>query len=85
MNSILTLIITYIFNPILETSAAIFVIKTQSHRSLRLQISDLIFYLCTILTLLLFPSEHAVFMWMFGLLLYLVYIQKNKLMKYIST
>ena len=74
MNSILTLIITYIFNPILEASAGIFVIKTQSHRSLRLQISDLIFYLCTILTLLLFPSEHPVFMWIFGLLLYLVYI-----------
>ena len=74
MNSILTLIITYIFNPILEASAGIFVIKTQSHRSLRLQISDLAFYLCTILTLLLFPSEHPVFMWIFGLLLYLVYI-----------
>lgn len=74
MNSILTLIITYIFNPILEASAAICVIKTQSHRSLRLQISDLIFYLCTILTLLLFPSEYPFFMWIFGLLLYLVYI-----------
>ena len=74
MNSILTLIITYIFNPILETSAGIFVIKTQSHRSLRLQISDLIFYLCTILTLLLFPSEHPFFMWVFGLLLYLIYV-----------
>ena len=56
MNSILTLIITYFLNPVLETSAGICAIKTQSHRSLRLQISDLIFYLCTILTLLLFPS-----------------------------
>ena len=53
MNSILTLIITYFLNPVLETSAGIFMIKTQIHQSLRLQISDLIFYLCTILTLLL--------------------------------
>ena len=74
MNSILTLIITYIFNPILETSAAIFVIKTQSHRSLRLRFSDFILYLSMILTLLLFSSDHPVFMWVFGLLLYLVYI-----------
>ena len=74
MNSILTLIITYIFNPILETSTGIFVIKTQSHRSLRLRFSDFIFYLSTILTLLLFSSDHPVFMWVFGLLLYLVYI-----------
>lgn len=74
MNSILTLIITYFLNPVLETSAGICAIKTQSHRSLRLQISDLIFYLCTILTLLLFPSEHPFFMWVFGLLLYLIYV-----------
>ena len=74
MNSILTLIITYIFNPILETSAGIFVIKTQSHRSLRLRPSDFILYLNMILTLLLFSSDHPVFMWVFGLLLYLVYI-----------
>lgn len=74
MNSILTLIITYIFNPILETSAGIFVIKTQSHRSLRLRFSDFILYLSMILTLLLFSSDHPVFMWVFGLLLYLVYI-----------
>ena len=74
MNSILTLIITYFLNPVLETSAGIFMIKTQSHQSLRLQISDLIFYLCTILTLLLFPSEQPFFMWVFGLLLYLVYV-----------
>ena len=74
MNSILTLIITYIFNPTLETSAGIFVIKTQSHRSLRLRPSDFILYLNMILTLLLFSSDHPVFMWMFGLLLYLVYI-----------
>ena len=74
MNSILTLIITYILNPVLETSAGIFVIKIESHQSLRLRISDLIFYLCTILTLLLFPSDHPVFRWVFGLLLYLVYI-----------
>lgn len=73
MNSILTLIITYIFNPILETSAGIFVIKTQSHRSLRLRPSDFILYLNMILTLLLFSSDHPVFMWVFGLLLYLVY------------
>ena len=68
MNSILTLIITYFLNPVLETSAGIFMIKTQSHQSLRLQISDLIFYLCTILTLLLFPSEQPFFLWVFGLL-----------------
>ena len=74
MNSILTLIITYIFNPILETSAGIFVIKTQSHRSLRLRFSDFILYLSMILTLLLFSSDHPVFMWVFGLLLYFVYI-----------
>lgn len=74
MNSILTFIITYILNPILEASAGIFVIKTQSHQSLRFRISDFIFYLCTILTVLLFPSEHPLFMWVFGLLLYLVYI-----------
>ena len=74
MNSILTLIITYIFNPILETSAAICAIKTQSHRSLRLRFSDFILYLSMILTLLLFSSDHPVFMWVFGLLLYLVYI-----------
>ena len=74
MNSILTLIITYFLNPVLETSAGIFMIKTQIHQSLRLQISDLIFYLCTILTLLLFPSEQPFFMWVFGLLLYLVYV-----------
>ena len=74
MNSILTLIITYIFNPILETSAGICAIKTQSHRSLRLRFSDFILYLSMILTLLLFSSDHPVFMWVFGLLLYLVYI-----------
>lgn len=74
MNSILILIITYILNPILETSAGIFVIKTQSHRSLRLRPSDFILYLNMILTLLLFSSDHPVFMWVFGLLLYLVYI-----------
>ena len=74
MNSILTLIITYIFNPILETSAAICAIKTQSHQSRRLRFSDFILYLSMILTLLLFSSDHPVFMWVFGLLLYLVYI-----------
>ncbi len=74
MNSILTLIITYILNPILETSAAICAIKTQSHQSRRLRFSDFILYLSMILTLLLFSSDHPVFMWVFGLLLYLVYI-----------
>lgn len=74
MNSILTFIITYILNPILEASTGIFVIKTQNHQPLRLGVRDFVFYLCTILTLLLFPSDHAIFKWVFSLLLYLVYI-----------
>ena len=74
MNSILTLIITYIFNPILETSAGICAIKSMNHRSLRLTPADFIFYLSTILAVLLVPSEPAIFKWVFGLLLYLVYI-----------
>ena len=74
MNSILTFIITYILNPILETSAGIFVIKTESHQSLRLRPGDFLCYLSMILTLLLFPSGHPFFRWVFGLLLYLVYI-----------
>ena len=74
MNSILTLIITYIFNPILETSAGICAIKSMNHRSLRLTPADFIFYLSTILAVLLVPSEPAIFKWVFGLLLYFVYI-----------
>lgn len=35
MNSILILIITYILNPILETSAGICAVKSMNHRSLR--------------------------------------------------
>ena len=34
MNSILTLIITYFLNPVLETSAGICAIKSMNHRSL---------------------------------------------------
>ena len=74
MNSILILIITYILNPILETSAGICAVKSMNHRSLRLTPADFIFYLSTILAVLLIPSEPAIFKWVFGLLLYLVYI-----------
>ena len=74
MNSILTLIITYFLNPVLETSAGICAIKTMNHRSLRPTPADFIFYLSTILAVLLVPSEPAIFKWVFGLLLYLVYI-----------
>ena len=74
MNSILILIITYILNPILETSAGICAVKSMNHRSLRLTPADFIFYLSTILAVLLIPSEPAIFKWVFVLLLYLVYI-----------
>lgn len=73
MNSILTLIITYFLNPVLETSAGICAIKSMNHRSLRPTPADFIFYLSTILAVLLVPSEPAIFKWVFGLLLYLVY------------
>ena len=73
MNSILTLIITYFLNPVLETSAGICAIKSMNHRSVRPTPADFIFYLSTILAVLLVPSEPAIFKWVFGLLLYLVY------------
>ncbi len=74
MNSILILIITYILNPILETSAGICAVKSMNHRSLRPTPADFFFYLGIILAVLLVPSEPAIFKWVFGLLLYLVYI-----------
>lgn len=61
MNSILILIITYILNPILETSAGICAVKSMNHRSLRPTPADFFFYLGIILAVLLVPSEPAIF------------------------
>ena len=75
MNSILTLIITYFFKPCFGSPPA-GDLRDQINESqiLRPTPADFFFYLGIILAVLLVPSEPAIFKWVFGLLLYLVYI-----------